>query len=498
MSPRNVHGPVTRRATAPNLNDCVRRTASTPKADRLQQVKKVFRAFDQDGNGTIDRGELAVLLQKIGDFSEKEVDRLMLTIDRNGNGLIEYEEFVDWIGAPKAVVGVLDGDVVAFDLESVLRPLFKVYARDGADSISRSAFKECHSIVQGALHALPIDDKQPQQEQHGANGQTTSVASLVCADSERIFREMDKDGNEAISFEEFVAWQREALFHSGVSQEGAVACISKLTLMLQTIFTLPTTNGATKSGGLQFNNPQAPVVKSLLNNIGKCSLDLWRKKKGCKRRSLHPPSALKSWQQVPEGMSTTALVRKHMQQQPIQTEGVQNMSVRVHCCLPEHLSEFSGEQQYWFARIFREVSYNSGTTRRCAYYYRFKKHTWETMPDGKHFNEAFANIPPELKLYAILWTEADFGQHTLDWSHVNRCLKDAIKMGIISCEDHLEYQLSIEKCVIPADTSDNALAAQLLLELRLTPHQVLAGLCDLDILPEYPLWEGSAVLPDFN
>jgi len=226
---------------------------------------------------------------------------------------------------------------------------------------------------------------------------------------------------------------------------------------------------------------------------------------------------LEVWQQVPEALSTTTLVRKNMQE-PISTKGVSNMSVRVYSCIPAPPREecetmaattkTTTEQHRWFAKVFRDVKYNNGDAKSIPYHYVFEDNTWKCSSDGKLFDEALTHLSPELRLYALLLSETDFGRHTLQWAQVETCLKDAIDMGIISVEDFLEYRMSLEKFVVRAAADSDeamqkraachqageALAAELLPQVILSPQQIMAGLCGLDILPEQTLWEDVPTL----
>eukprot|EP01047_Picozoa_sp_COSAG01_P025901 COSAG01_NODE_1651_length_9623_cov_6.232045_12_plen_146_part_00 len=54
-----------------------------------------FRRADRDGSGTIDSGELASILRDAGiELEPRMMERLMLKMDRNGDGVVSYEEFM--------------------------------------------------------------------------------------------------------------------------------------------------------------------------------------------------------------------------------------------------------------------------------------------------------------------------------------------------------------------------------------------------------------------
>jgi len=61
-----------------------------PLRDRFERV-------DADGNGRIDESEMARLLDELGaGFSDAQVHSAFTSIDVNGSGQIELEEFRAW------------------------------------------------------------------------------------------------------------------------------------------------------------------------------------------------------------------------------------------------------------------------------------------------------------------------------------------------------------------------------------------------------------------
>lgn len=66
-------------------------------------LKKLFEIADMDGNGTIDREELKVALNKLGftHLKDKQIDGILDRADKDENYAIDYEEFV--AEAPKTL-----------------------------------------------------------------------------------------------------------------------------------------------------------------------------------------------------------------------------------------------------------------------------------------------------------------------------------------------------------------------------------------------------------
>ena len=58
-------------------------------------MRQVFQMFDQNGDGTVDSGELKAVFKEMGkNFSDDEITKMMEQADQNKDGILQYEEFV--------------------------------------------------------------------------------------------------------------------------------------------------------------------------------------------------------------------------------------------------------------------------------------------------------------------------------------------------------------------------------------------------------------------
>lgn len=68
------------------------------KRNGAEYMREAFKAWDEDSSGWIDTGELRRVLKAImPNFSDRDLNDLLRVIDTNGNGVVEYEEFCQWL-----------------------------------------------------------------------------------------------------------------------------------------------------------------------------------------------------------------------------------------------------------------------------------------------------------------------------------------------------------------------------------------------------------------
>eukprot|EP00438_Fugacium_kawagutii_P013746 Skav210284 [mRNA] locus=scaffold2977:375477:378729:- [translate_table: standard] len=68
------------------------------KRSGSEYMQEAFKAWDEDKSGFIDTGELRLVLKAIiPNFSDRDLNDLLRVIDTNGNGVVEYEEFCQWL-----------------------------------------------------------------------------------------------------------------------------------------------------------------------------------------------------------------------------------------------------------------------------------------------------------------------------------------------------------------------------------------------------------------
>jgi len=76
-------------------------TFSSPKDLKPDELEKMFKRIDVDGNGVLSKDEVKGLVEEagVGDMSAKDYDILFASIDTNVNGTLEFVEFCAFFAA---------------------------------------------------------------------------------------------------------------------------------------------------------------------------------------------------------------------------------------------------------------------------------------------------------------------------------------------------------------------------------------------------------------
>tara|TARA_R110002096_G_scaffold350395_2_gene543531 strand:- start:118464 stop:118667 length:204 start_codon:yes stop_codon:yes gene_type:complete len=63
----------------------------------MAELREIFEHYDKDKSGSIESSELTTLLNALdAGMSEAEIATGLRALDEDGNGTIEFDEFVAW------------------------------------------------------------------------------------------------------------------------------------------------------------------------------------------------------------------------------------------------------------------------------------------------------------------------------------------------------------------------------------------------------------------
>lgn len=484
-----------------NVSSSAVPTSLEEKSDKLRTV---FRKFDTNNDGTISRHELEYVLTRLGDFRRADIDAIMLEVDKNQNGVIEYDEFLLWLVTPGCALDVGKGRAEVFDVKQAMRPLFDVYDVDQNNKISKAEFIEMQSMIKAFLASEP-----------GSGEANQSVALLAAGDVNDIFGEADADHDEQIDFDEFIEWQREAIMHSGVPHDRLTELCQKLAVLLQAVVVLLPKN--TLQDARRYSaGSRDPVLVKMVEECAATCRELWKREKKDHRGSFNvslnqapfvteaSPEVVaretRVMQETPQGLSVSGLLTRHLAE-PLHPGDHDEVNLQVQM-YPAAGSPQEDAEHRWVARVDRQTLRKSRKVAHSFYFYEFSDNSWAQSQSPDDFHEASASLSPQLRCYALLLAKSQFQQRGLPWRIIEEALHEAAQCHIFTKEELLEYIVGMENTIIDM-CSDKELKKRmqaadpvqrkdyvrtLMQKVRLSPLQVMASLTDMDVLPGHALW----------
>ena len=65
-------------------------------SEQLEEIREAFNLFDTDGSGSIEVKELKAAMRALGfQVKKAEIRKMVADVDKDENGSIEFDEFVD-------------------------------------------------------------------------------------------------------------------------------------------------------------------------------------------------------------------------------------------------------------------------------------------------------------------------------------------------------------------------------------------------------------------
>uniref|UniRef100_A0ACD5W9L9 Uncharacterized protein n=1 Tax=Avena sativa TaxID=4498 RepID=A0ACD5W9L9_AVESA len=136
--------------------------------EQIEEFRAAFSLFDKDGDGTITSKELGTVMRSLGQRpSEAELHQMIAEVDTDGNGALDFTEFISLLERKMRDTGV----------EEELREAFQVFDQDSNGFISLNEFRNV---------MVELGERLTEEE----------LAEML--------READTDGDGQINYSEFV------------------------------------------------------------------------------------------------------------------------------------------------------------------------------------------------------------------------------------------------------------------------------------------------------
>ncbi|GLB41005.1 putative glycoside hydrolase family 92 protein [Lyophyllum shimeji] len=136
--------------------------------EQISEFKEAFSLFDKDGDGTITTKELGTVMRSLGQNpTEAELQDMINEVDADGNGTIDFPEFLTMMARKMRDT----------DSEEEIKEAFKVFDKDGNGYISAAELRHVMTNLGEKLSDTEVDE---------------------------MIREADVDGDGQINYDEFV------------------------------------------------------------------------------------------------------------------------------------------------------------------------------------------------------------------------------------------------------------------------------------------------------
>ncbi|XP_036681074.1 calcium-binding protein 8 isoform X1 [Balaenoptera musculus] len=161
--------------------------------EELDEIREAFRVLDRDGNGFISKQELGMAMRSLGYMpSEVELAIIMQRLDMDGDGQVDFDEFMTILG-PKLVSSegrdgflgnTIDSIFWQFDMQRItLEELKHILYHAFRDHLT---MKDIENIIINEEESLNETSGNCQTEFEGVhsqkqNRQTCVRKSLICA-----------------------------------------------------------------------------------------------------------------------------------------------------------------------------------------------------------------------------------------------------------------------------------------------------------------------------
>lgn len=114
--------------------------------EQLNEFREAFALYDKDGDGTITTLELGKVMRSLGQNpSVEELQNMINEIDQDGNGIIDFEEFVI----------MMRRNLQNKNSEQELRNAFKVFDKDNNGFITA---KELKHVMENLGEDISIEE----------------------------------------------------------------------------------------------------------------------------------------------------------------------------------------------------------------------------------------------------------------------------------------------------------------------------------------------------
>ncbi|XP_078173050.1 calmodulin-like [Carex rostrata] len=126
--------------------------------EQIAEYKEAFSLFDKDNDGCITMHELRTVIKQLGQNpTEEDVQEMIREVDADGNGTVEFNEFL----------ALMERKLKETDSDDELREAFRVFDKDNDGFISSS---ELRSVLMNLGENITDEDVDEMIKEADVNG----------------------------------------------------------------------------------------------------------------------------------------------------------------------------------------------------------------------------------------------------------------------------------------------------------------------------------------
>ncbi|CAE6444849.1 unnamed protein product [Rhizoctonia solani] len=142
--------------------------------EQISEFKEAFSLFDKDGDGTITTKELGTVMRSLGQNpTEAELQDMINEVDADGNGTIDFPEFLTMMARKMKDT----------DSEEEIKEAFKVFDKDGNGYISAAELRHVMTNLGEKLSDNEVDEMIREADVDGDGQINYEGESLLCIPS---------------------------------------------------------------------------------------------------------------------------------------------------------------------------------------------------------------------------------------------------------------------------------------------------------------------------
>uniref|UniRef100_A0A8B9X0Y2 Calmodulin 3 n=1 Tax=Bos mutus grunniens TaxID=30521 RepID=A0A8B9X0Y2_BOSMU len=139
--------------------------------EQIAEFKEAFSLFDKDGDGTITTKELGTVMRSLGQNpTEAELQDMINEVDADGNGTIDFPEFLTMMARKMKDT----------DSEEEIREAFRVFDKDGNGYISAAELRHVMTNLGEKLTDEEVDEMIREADIDGDGQVNYEGKSLHC------------------------------------------------------------------------------------------------------------------------------------------------------------------------------------------------------------------------------------------------------------------------------------------------------------------------------